>query len=158
MKYSREKDDNCFELSKIQSRLFERASEENIPSYYFIKIFFNSRYCRMFDDLTFFDYYPSEEEMFNHVKANIHMERGTVLPKEIMSWIGYLLREWAYTYKVRCKQIIKKAPISYLAQVYLPYHSVDIQKAIKMIASDRDININESIDEITMRVLKETWK
>ncbi len=158
MKYSRKKDDNCYLLAKIQSRLFEKASMENIPSAYFAKVFFNSHYCRLFDDLSFLDFYPSEKEIFDYVKANVHMNRGTVLPKEIMSWIGYLLREWAYTYNVWSKQITKKVTLSYLAKVYYPYHSLDIQKAIKMIGSDCGINLNESIDELTLRVLRETQK
>lgn len=154
MKYSREKDDKCFELAKLQSRLFERASKERIPSAFFAKVFFNSKYCQMLDDLSYFDFYPSEDVIFNYVKDNVGMERGTVFPGFVMSWIGYLLREWAYTYSVRSKNITKKLTIRYLNNVYPLYHSLDIQKAIKLIASDCHININESLEEETMRVLR----
>lgn len=158
MNYSREKDDNCNRLSKLQSRLFERASLENIPSSYFAKVFFNSSYCRMFDTLSFFDYYPSEDEIFNYIKNNTHMNRGTVLPKEVMSWIGYLLRQWAYTYEIWSKQITKKVSISYLANAYHSYQSLDIHRAIQMIASDCDINLKETKAELTLRILKTITK
>ena len=154
MKFSREKDELCHHLCKAQARLFEQASKEGIPSAYFAKVFFNSKYNRMMDDLSYWDLYPSDVEILNYMRANVKMKRGTVLPDYVMNWIGYLLREWAYTYRVRSKQITKKVPISYLSKVYLPYHSLDIQKAIQLIAADLDININESIEETTLRILR----
>ncbi len=156
MKFSREKDDDCYQMCKIQSRLFERASKEGIPSAYFVKVFCNSPYNRMMDKNIYLSEYPSDKEVFAYMNENVHMDRGTVLPEYVMSWIGYLIREWAYTYVVRAKSILKRAPISYLAKVYGPYHTVSIQKAIQMIAEDRDININESLEEATLRVLRET--
>lgn len=155
MKYSREKDDTCVELAKLQSRLFERASKEGIPSAFFAKVFFNSKYCQMLDDLSYLKIYPSEDEIFEYVKNNVGMERGTIYPGFVMSWIGYLLREWAYTFSVRTKQITKKVTMRYLCTVYPPYHSLDIRKAIILIASDLHININESLQETTLRILKE---
>lgn len=156
MKFSREMDNNCYQLCKIQARLFERSSKQNIPSAYFVKVFFNSKYAKMMDKLEYLNDYPSDEEVFNYLEENIHMNRGTVLPTYMMSWIGYLFREWSYTYEVSSKRILKNVPMSYLAKVYKPYHSLDIQKAIQLIAEDLAININESIEETTLRVLRET--
>lgn len=154
MSYLRDKDEACYLLCKLQSRLFERASDDGIPSSYFAKVYFNSRYGEMMDDLSYLEEYPSDYEIYGYVKAHVRMKRGTVLPPHVMAWIGYLLRQWAYVYRVRSKSILKRVPISYLAQVYGPYHALDVQKAIELIAHDRGIDLGESPDDRVMRILK----
>ena len=138
MNYLREKDDRCYELCKLQSRIFERSAKEGIPSMYFIKVYLNSRYSYWMDRLEIFNYEYGDELIYRQVSSNIHMKRGTVLAPHIMAWIGYLLREWSYIYSLTCKQIVKSIPISYIASVYPLYHSLSIEEAIIRIAESRD--------------------
>ena len=154
MNYLREKDDKCIRLCKLQSRLFERASIEKIPSAYFVKVFANSKYCNLIDNLDYFDYSFTDDEIFNYVKSNVKMTRGTIITPQAMSWIGYLLREWAYIYRTRMKAILKNVPLSFLNDVYPMYHALDIQKAIQLIAESRGININESPEERLRRIVE----
>lgn len=157
MSYLRDKDEKCYILCKLQSRLFERSVEEGIPSMYFFKVFFNSKYCQMLDDLSYFNFDITDDEIFNYVKSNVHMKRGTILPEYVMGWIGYLLREWAYVYNLRSKQITRKVPLSYLSSVYNPYHSLDVQKAIQLIVEDKKLDINDDPQIRLMRILRKTY-
>ena len=93
----------------------------------------------MLDDLSYFDFDITDDVIFESIKSDVHMTRGTILPDFVMAWIGYLLREWSYTYSLRSKQIIKHVPISYLADVYCPYHSLDIQKSNSTNCSRQEI-------------------
>lgn len=158
MKYLRAKDNNCYYLSNLQSRLFEKSSEDGIPSAYFAKVFFNSKYGKMFDDLSFLDTSLNEKHVYEETKQLVNMNHGTIIPPHIMGWIGYLLREWAYVYRYSSKALLGKIPMSYLKDVYEPYHSLDINKAIQLIALDRNINIKETLEDRTYRILKETSK
>lgn len=137
MNYLREKDDRCYELCKLQSRIFERSAKEGIPSTFFIKVYLNSKYSYLMDRLEIFNYEYGEELIYRQVSSDVHMKRGTVIAPEIMSWIGYLLREWSYIYSLTCKQIVKAIPISYIASVYPLYHSLSIEEAIIRIAESR---------------------
>ena len=154
MNYSRKKDDGCIKLCEFQARLFERASKNHIPSAYFVKIFVSSSGCIAMDDLEALRYPLSEEGVYINIKNKVKMNRGTILPTFVMSWIGYLLRQWAYTYNVRSKVILKKVPLSYLFNVYPSYHALDIQKAIILIAEDRNIDLNEKPETRLYNIIK----
>ena len=137
MNYLREKDDLCYQMCKLQSRIFERSSRAGVPSMYFAKVYFNSQYSYLMDHLEIFEYEYGEEHIFSSVSKNVNSKRGNILSPEIMAWIGYLLRQWAYVYSLNSKQIIKAVPISYLAKVYPLYHSLSIDEAIIRIAESR---------------------
>ena len=158
MNYLRERDETCFRLCKLQARLMERASEDKIPSYFFAKVYFHSGYVRKMDDLSLLDTLIGEEEIYSYVSNNIKMTRGVVYPKEVMYWIGYLLREWSYRYQEYSISILKKVSLKYLASVYNPYHSLDILKAIERIAEDNGIDLDEDPEAKLQRILRKTIK
>ena len=146
-------------MCKLQFRLFGRASKEGIPSAYFVKVFANSKYCSMLDNLDYFDFYVtvSEDAIFEFVKTNTKMRRGTIYPSFVMEWIGYLLREWAYRYQMRTKAILKKVKLKDFADVYYPYHSLDVQKAIQLIAEEHEIDLSLSPEERFYAILKKVY-
>lgn len=142
----------------MQARLFKRASEEKIPSFFFVKAYAASRYVLKIDDLTFVDSFVSEDEIFEQVKNKVKTRRGVVYDGEIMSWIGYLLREWSYRYGVLTSNILKKVDLAYLSNVYSPYHSLDILKAIEKIAKEKKIDLDEDSQERLRAILIKTFK
>ncbi len=158
MKYSRERDEICLRLCKMQSRMFKKASEEGIPSFFFVKAFACSTCVWKIDSLAFLDSNVSEEEIYRYVKSKVKTRRGTVYDSDVMGWIGYLLREWAYRYKTYTSIIMKSVDLTYLAKAYYPYHSLDILKAIKKIAEEKKIDLNEDPQERLIRILRQTLK
>lgn len=158
MRYLREKDDNCLLLCKIQASIFERASTEGIPSAYFAKVYASSAHCLMMDDLSWLDTNIDEITIFNQVKKHVTMRRGTIYPKEVMFWIGYLLREWSYRYYVNTAYILKIAPMSLLADVYPTYHGLDVNKAIALIAESRGIDLQEDTEARVQRIIRQINK
>ena len=158
MKYSRERDEICIRLSKMQARMFEKASEEGLPSYFFVKAYATSPYILKIDSLKILDIDLSEQEIFEAAKRKVKTRRGTVYEIEVMGWIGYLLREWSYRYDVFTPALIKKVSLSYLASVYHPYHSLDVLKAIQKIAEEKNIDLNEDPQQRLIRILKEMKK
>lgn len=155
MKYLRERDDNCHYLCKIQANIFAKSSKRKIPSCFFAKVFMCSKYASAMDDLTYLDSNISEEVIYQNIVNEIHMQRGIVYEDYIMEWIGYLYREWSYRLKINSSYLIKKVPVTYLAKVYYPYHSLDILKAIQEIAKDRKINLKNSLED-KMRIIMAT--
>ena len=158
MKYSRERDEICVRLCKMQSRIFKKATKEGIPSYFFVRAFAASPYSMKIDELEILDTDISEQEIYREVKSRVKTRRGTIYDEEVMGWIGYLLREWAYRYKVFTTALFKMVPLTYLANVYVPYHSLDILKAIEKIAEEKNIDLNEDPQERLMKILHATWK
>ena len=75
-----------------------------------------------------------------------------------MAWIGYLLREWSYRYDAFTSSIVKTVGLSYLSDVYLPYHSLDILKAIEKIAEEKKIDLDEDPQERLRKILEKTYK
>ena len=158
MNYLREKDDNCYLLSKIQSNIFERSSIKEIPSSYFVKVYAASSYCKSFDDLSWLDESISEYEIFDDIKEKTHMKRGVVYPPHVMAWIGYLLREWSYIYRMNTSSILRKVPLSFLAEVYSNFHSMDVEKAITSIAEARDIPLIYDNEQRVIDIVRQIRK
>lgn len=154
----RERDELCFRLCKMQARLFERASRERIPSHFFLRAYLASPYVRDMDDLTIFDGVVGEEEIFQSIKSRIKTTRGTVYDAATMSWVGYLLREWAYRYKTYTTIIAQQVDLAYLASVYGAYHSLDVLKAIEKIASEKGIDLAETPEERLRKILLKPQK
>ena len=154
MKSLRKNDDNCYFLAKTQSLIFEESAIEKIPSSYFIKVFSNSKYCKSLDNLSYLDDIVDYYTILQSVKDNVHMKRGNVYPSHVMAWVGYLLREWSYIYKMRTTTILKAVSLSFLVKVYPLYHSLDVNKAILMIAEANGLDITLSLEERTIDAIK----
>lgn len=157
MKSLRENDDNCYLLSKMQANIFEQSSIDNIPSAYFVKVFANSIYAKMMDNLDFFNSSLSENDIYQNVKDNVKMSRGTVYPDYVMHWVGYILRGWSYLYKVNTNSILKKIPLSSFVKAYYPYHSLDVTKAIERIADDNKVDLTNTLENKLKKILSMTF-
>jgi len=138
--------------------MFKKASDEGLPSHYFVKAYAASSNVLKIDELKIVDSFLSEEEVYTQVKAKVKTRRGTVYDEAIMSWIGYLLREWSYRYDALTSSIVKKVGLTYLSNVYSSYHSLDILKAIEKIAEEKCIDLNEDPQERLRNILTKTFK
>ena len=155
MNYFRQNDENCFRLSKSQSLIFEKASLNGIPSYFFVKVFFNSKYGRQFDDLSILYSPRNEQQIYIETEKKVKMRRGSIIPAPVMAWIGYLLREWSYLYAMPSTALLKIVSLDYLTGVYNPYHSQDIRKAIELILKDKKVDLDPIPLHRTIKILEE---
>ena len=134
-------DDTGLLLANYQASLFEASIKElSCSSAYFYKKFSYSNLARRMDKKGFIlesiDITGAIEELKK--EANYEVGSIKVAPK-IMSWIGYLLRYWSYTYEISTKQIYKYIKLDELCKLYEAYHSLDIEEAISRINEAHNI-------------------
>ena len=137
MKFLRQKDDICYRMASMQASIFEKSSERNISSYYFIQEFMNSDDAKSLDDLSFLYGGSSELEIYINIINNAkRKEGGTIYPPEIMHWIGFFYRYAAYLTGVSSKKLFKLISPSVLNKAYPLYHSLEISKAVVTVFED----------------------
>ena len=117
------------ELCKIQGRIFA-GSRDKIKgsSYIFIRKYMNSKVCEKMDNLTYF-----YEQSDSYDEVNISKCGGVKISEDILYWVGYIYRYWAYTYEIPSKRIYKIINGKELVSLYGPYHTMDPSKAIERI-------------------------
>ena len=153
-------DDTGFLLAKYQANLFEQSVNYfSCSSAYFYKKFAFSNLAKRMDKNAFIleslDVIAALEEL---KKESNYQVGQTKIPSYIMSWIGYLLRYWAYTYEISTKKIYKSIKLNELCELYEAYHSLDVEEAIIRINEAHEIKylsdtnyINESLEKILKR-------
>ncbi|MCR5079565.1 MAG: hypothetical protein K6B65_06605 [Bacilli bacterium] len=155
MKFSRDNDERCYALCKMQASIFDHAYKDFVPSYYFIKVYMNSIEASKLDDLSVFLTGMSQESIYASIKSKIKKKSGTLYSAEEIHWIGYIYRCASYMWDKESKWLFKHIAPSYLRGVYYPYHSLDVKKALQLIWDDR-IGEEETGHERIMRILRES--
>ncbi|MCQ2742951.1 MAG: antitoxin [Bacilli bacterium] len=132
-------DDLGYELCKYQASLFEHSgSLSNCSSSYFYKQFMNSELAKRIDSNGFLFESLDIEAALDELKKEKDLTKGkTKVPLAIMSWIGYMLRYWAYTYEISSKRIFSNIKINELERLYEAYHSLDVEEAVKRISDSK---------------------
>lgn len=134
-------DDIGYELCKYQSGLFEHsASYLTCSSKFFYKQFMNSSLAKRMDNPAFafesLDVLAALDELKKEKKLETGKEKFATY---ILSWSGYLLRYWSYTYEISSKRLFKYIKLEELGKLYEAYHSLDIEEAIKRISESKNI-------------------
>lgn len=142
-------DETGLELCKYQAGLFE-ASISYFPcsSSYFLKQFMNSFLAKRMDSIGFLfeslDTYAALDEL----KKEKDLTKGTTKQSEpVMSWIGYLLRYWSYTYEVSSKWLFKFVKLNDFSKLYEAYHSLDVEEAISRISEAKNIKYASNMED-----------
>ena len=153
MNYLREFDKECHLLSDIQGQLFEKASKNGYPSYFFVKVFMYSYPATLFDELNYFKSNIPMDEIYSYIVSKVKKNRGEVFDYKIMNWIGYFYRTYCYLYKTKSSEVFKTISPKYLKKAYLMYHTQDIRKAIQWVVEDLKIS-SESNEARIQRILR----
>lgn len=134
-------DDTGLLLANYQAGLFELSVEElSCSSAYFYKKFAFSKLAKRMDRKAFISESLDVTAAIEELKKESNYEIGHVKASQaIMSWIGYLLRYWSYTYEISTKQIYKYIKFSELRRLYEAYHSLDVEEAIVRINEAHNI-------------------
>ena len=134
-------------MAKIQDGFFVESLQFNTSSYEFIKTYMNSHLAKTMDHGTFLGGYNNFVEEFKD--KNLHGNHK--LPAYVMSWIGYMLRYWAYVYEVDSKDIYKIIQGRDLEKYCMRYYNRDYDEAIDAIYADRKLQLDK-------KSLKEQFK
>ena len=148
MNFLKEYNKQCRLLADIQGQIFKKSAEENIPSYFFIKVFMYSDDALLFDDLSLLTSYVSTEEIYSNIAHKVKRNRGEIYNSKEIFWIGYFYRSFCYLYDVRSHTAFELVPVAHLKKAYSMYHTQDIRKAIQWVVDDLNITFKDNQQKI----------
>lgn len=132
--------EQALELCKIQGQIFaESTNKIKGSSLLFIRRYMNSTFCNKLDNMT---YLFEKDNVFDEI--NNCGNKGIKISKDILYWVGYIYRYWAYTYNLSSKNIYKIIPGSEIVSLYGPYHTLDPENAIQRIYEHKRIKPQQS--------------
>ena len=149
----REMDKDGILLCEIQGRIFEESCDKyKTSSPVFIRRFMNSALAADMDTEGFLERPFNEEDSFDLLDREFGPSSyGSVkYSPDILNWIGYLYRYWAYTYEEPSKRIFRIAGARELRDLYYAYHSLDTLNALQRIIEAKGLDADGnrySIDE-----------
>lgn len=123
-------------LCRLQALLFENSPDTaTCSSPIFVRRFMNSEAARRMDNPSFLDGSDSPASLMAEVEEQYGPSTyGKVrYGAEVLHWMGYLYRYWAYTREWPSSQVYQAMPARELAKLYQPYHSLDPDQAIARI-------------------------
>lgn len=133
-------DEKALELCKIQGQIFvESLKKVEGSSLLFIRRYMHSNFCSKMDNLT---YLFEKDNVFDELDN--YGNKGIKVPADILYWVGYVYRYWAYTYNISSKKIYKIISGSEMISLYAPYHTMDPENAIQRIYEYKNIRPQQS--------------
>lgn len=133
-------------LCDIQGRIFENSIDYvTISSEMFIRRFMLSKIVTSLDNESFLDDSLTLDDVFDCIDE----EYGTLVygktkyNKEVLYWIGYIYRYFAFCYELSSRQVYRMLKPSELNQLYYSYHTFDCLEAIERILESKGIYFTE---------------
>lgn len=130
-------------LCKIQADLFANyASFSNCSPYFFIRRFMFSDLAKRFDNTTVLLDSSSNKTFIDEIDQQFGKTTfgsGKSIDSEIMYWIGYVYRYWAYIHEIPSNELFIKVQPKILESRYKLYHSMDVEYLIQRIIEEEHI-------------------
>lgn len=142
-------------LCNLQGGVFSFSLENTLcSSEIFMRRFMTSNISKEFDSLAILDDSLTIEGIIQKINEEFgETNYGTVkYEKEVMFWIGYIYRYFAYTYDLSSKYIYKLIKPKELNELYYVYHTFDPAVAIERILEEKNISFN--LEDQNKRLLK----
>lgn len=124
----------------------------------FIRRFMLSDVAVLFDSLAILDDPISENDVFLEIEKEFGKSNyGKIrYDKEVLFWIGYLYRYFAYTYNLISKQIYRILKAKELNESYFSYHTMDLKIAIERILEEKNLSFDlEAQNRRLLQMLRE---
>jgi len=121
-------------LCKMQGNLFVMAARQGYSSESFIKAFMHSATAKDLDKEFSYMQWAGEAYLLSRLEDEDgdKLEKGgEVYDDETLLWAGYLYRYWHYYTGESSKQIIKQASAKTMRTIYLMYHTMSPELAIR---------------------------
>lgn len=154
----RQMDSNGLALCRMQGRYFE-ASAAAVPcaSAVFVRRFMNSQLASRMDSGAFLFESNTTAQVFEELDQEFGAsDYGTVkfAPDELY-WMGYLYRYWACAFEMRSARVFKCIGARELRELFIPYHSLDPEQAIRRIAEANGIELERDGNDLAVKALRE---
>ncbi len=148
-------DKDGLSLCALQGNVFASSLDNaECSSKIFMRRFLNSKVAREFDSSSILDGTMAIKDIFFELeeefgKTSYGREK---YDKEVLFWIGYIYRYFAYTYSLTSKYVYKIVKPSELNELYYVYHTFDPKVAIERILEEKRISFD--IDDQNKRLLE----
>ena len=154
MNYSvREFDTTGMLIAKMQADIFSNATKKELGSYYFLRRFASSDYCKELDSLAILKSSLTPDNFWFENEETIS-KKGTILPSDVMHWIGYIYRFWCYTESISLMKLIKDVPIIYMSMIYNAYHSLSPEEVVSHVKEMLHLNVEEKQSKVIEKFRK----
>ena len=129
-------------LCDLQGMLFEQSLSLKCSSSIFIRRFMNSNLAKRFDNAGILnenkDYQDMLEDLNSEYSSELSGSKQFGLNE--LFWIGYIYRYWQILYKSTSKSIYKVCNSEEMRKLFFMYHTLDPEKAVKMILEAKNID------------------
>ena len=147
----RKMDHNGEILCRYQADLFEYSTfRRECSTKVFIKAFVYSDIARDLDNLSIL--FDSRDIVQAYEEISAPNRGKEIYPASVCSWIGYLMRYWAYTYETETINIYKKIKPGELYGLYQAYHSLSPEEAVQRIMEAKEINTDLNRPDILKKI------
>lgn len=153
----REIDHDGLMLCNMQGELFRKSAEQvSCSSPIFIRRFMNSNVAKRMDTAGFLAESSSAESLFRELEEEYgESTYGTVkYPPDVLFWMGYLYRYWAYTCNQPSSAIYRIIGARELSKLFAAYHTLDPGQAIERIMEAQGIETGRSTLSIGVEALR----
>ena len=126
-------DNLSLKLCDIQGRLFELASKQGYDSEAFVSFFMGSDVAKGLDSVYNRMQWAGEEYLLEEIIADSNgkvQQSESVVPSEIMYWIGYIYRYWHFYKGESSAKIYRQASFKTMKRNYMMFHTMDPELAI----------------------------
>lgn len=133
-------------LCTIQGRLFEQSiNKSKTSSSIFVRRYMNSQIVETFDSKDFLNGTINYDYIFDIIEKEYGASEygSNKYNGEVLYWMGYFYRYFAYTYELSSKQVYKILKPDQLSKMYYVYHTFDCAYAIKRFLDENNIYIDE---------------
>ncbi len=145
-------------LCDIQGKIFENSIDlVTISSEMFIRRFMLSKIVNSLDNESFLDDTLTIDDVFDEIEK----EYGSLVygkikyNKEVLYWIGYLYRYFAFTYELSSRQVYRMIKPKELNEAYYVYHTFSCDEAIERILESKGIYFTpEKQNERMLRLIR----
>lgn len=152
--------DNGRILCKIQGKLFANYSSfSKCSPYVFIRRFMHSDLAKRFDDTTILLEASNNNTFVNEIieqYGETNYGDPDSVDKEVLYWLGYVYRYWAFVYEVPSFILIQHVKPKSLVDRYPLYHSMDMEYLIERISEEEQVMIapKKSLEELLSEYLE----
>ena len=149
-------------LCAMQGKIFEcSVTDYGTSSPVFIRRFMNSKLASAMDSAGFLERPFSADAAFDF----LNIEYGesnygvTKYSPDIMYWMGYIYRYWAYACGMSSKQVFHTIGSRELKILYYAYHTMDPSASIQRIMEAKDVTPDKDLSiERGVAILKKIRK
>ena len=148
-------DKDGLSLCTLQGNVFA-SSLDNVEcsSKIFMRRFLNSKVAREFDSSSILDGTMTIKDIFFELEEEFGKTSygSKKYDREVLFWIGYIYRYFAYTYNLTSKYVYKIVKPSELNELYYVYHTFDPKVVIERILEEKRISFD--VEDQNKRLLE----